>query len=155
MGSPGVRRTTLAGVHQAVTVTSPAYLAHRTAPACPEDLRPHDCLRHRLPSGKLYRWEFSRHGEEMIVDVPAGLTLNDNDLMVQAAVDGLGVAYVPQSFAQRELESGRLVLALEDWCPSIPGLAIYYSGVRHVLSTLRAFSDPLKSLNAYIFRRTA
>lgn len=127
-----------------VAVASPAYLARRTIPSTPDDLRLHRCIRHRLPSGKRYRWEFSKHGEEMIVDVPGALTLDDNDLMVHAAADGLGIAYVPEAFAQNWLESGGLALVLADWCPRIPGLALYYPGNRHMPSVLRAFIDVLK-----------
>jgi DNA-binding transcriptional LysR family regulator len=58
-----------------VTVASPAYLKHRTIPATPDDLRQHQCIRQRLPSGKRYRWEFSKRGEEMIIDAPGALTL--------------------------------------------------------------------------------
>jgi DNA-binding transcriptional LysR family regulator len=130
-----------------VTVASPAYLADRTIPAAPDDLRRHQCIRHRLPSGKRYRWEFGKRGEEMIVDVPGTLTLDDNDLMVQAAADGLGIAYVPEAFAKIGLESGTLVLVLADWCPRIPGLSLYYPGNRHVPSALRAFIDVLKEVN--------
>jgi DNA-binding transcriptional LysR family regulator len=130
-----------------ITVASPAYLARRTAPTTPDDLRLHHCIRHRLPSGKRYRWEFSKHGEEMIIDVPGPLTLDDNDLMVQVATDGLGIAYVPEGFAQKNLGSGRLVSVLADWCPPIRGLTLYYPGNRHVPSALRAFIDVLKQAN--------
>jgi DNA-binding transcriptional LysR family regulator len=131
-----------------VAVASPAYLAGRAAPATPDDLRHHRCIRQRLPSGKRYRWEFSRHGEEIAVDVPGALTLDDNDLMVEAAADGLGIAYVPESFAREMQESGRLVAVLEDWCPPIPGLTLYYPGHRHVPAALRAFIDVVKEVNA-------
>jgi DNA-binding transcriptional LysR family regulator len=130
-----------------VTVASPAYLASQTIPSAPDDLRGHKCIRHRLPSGKRYRWEFSKRGEEMIIDVPGTLTLDDNDLMAQAAADGLGIAYVPEAFAQNGLESGTLVLVLTDWCPRIPGLTLYYPGTRHVPSALRAFIDVMKEVN--------
>jgi DNA-binding transcriptional LysR family regulator len=133
-----------------VTVASPAYLAHRTIPATPDDLCLHRCIRHRLPSGKRYRWEFSKHGEEIIVDVPGALTLDDNLLMVQAAADGLGIAYVPEAFAQKGLKSGRLVSLLADWCPPIPGLTLYFPGNRHMPSALRAFIDVLKEANGNI-----
>jgi DNA-binding transcriptional LysR family regulator len=133
-----------------VTVASPAYLAHRTIPATPDDLCLHRCIRHRLPSGKRYRWEFSKHGEEIIVDVPGALTLDDNLLMVQAAADGLGIAYVPEAFAQKGLKSGRLVSLLADWCPPIPGLTLYFPGNRHMPSALRAFIDVLKEAKGNI-----
>lgn len=130
-----------------VTVASPAYLAHWTVPATPDDLRQHRCIRQRLPSGKRYSWEFSRHGDEIVVDVPGALTLDDSDLMVEAAASGLGVAYVPESFAKAAIDSGRVIFVLADWCPPIPGLALYYPGHRHVPFALRAFIDVLKEAN--------
>ncbi len=127
-----------------MTVASPAYLARQTIPTTPDDLHRHRCIRHRLPGGKLYRWEFSRHGEEMVIDAPGALTLDDNHLMTRAAADGLGIAYVPESFARSRLEAKTLVPVLLDWCPPIPGLTLYYPGNRHVPSALRAFIDVLK-----------
>ncbi|MFI5408051.1 LysR family transcriptional regulator [Kaistia sp. UC242_56] len=127
-----------------VAVASPAYLVDCAPPVTPDDLHRHICIRQRLPSGKRYRWEFSRRGEELAIDVPGALTLDDSDLMVQAASHGLGIAYVPEAFARKKLRSGELVMVLADWCPPIPGLALYYPGNRHVPSALRAFIDVLK-----------
>lgn len=137
----GVR---FAGDMRFVAVASPAYLSAHRAPLTPDELIQHHCIRQRLPSGKRYRWEFARHGQEIAVDVPGVLTLDDNDLMVDAALAGLGIAYVPQSFARAALEAGSLTLVLGDWCPSIPGLTLYYPGHRHVPSALRAFIDVLR-----------
>ena len=134
----------LGGPARFVAVAAPAYLAGRKPPAMPEDLRLHACIRQRLPSGKRYFWEFSRNGQELSIDVPGPLSLDDNGLIVQAAVDGLGIAYMPESFASEQLRSGRLVTVLGDWCPPIPGLALYYPGYRHVPSTLRAFIDTIR-----------
>lgn len=127
-----------------LVVATPAYLERHGRPVVPDDLRGHRCIRHRMPSGKLYRWEFERRGEEIVVDVPGSLTLDDNRLMVGAAADGLGIAFVAQSFADAELRAGRLVAVLEDWCPAYPGLCLYYAGRRHVPAALRAFIDVLK-----------
>jgi DNA-binding transcriptional LysR family regulator len=131
----------IAGDTRFLAVASPAYLARRAPPETPHDLRHHRCIRQRLPSGKRYRWEFAKHGEEVAVDVPGALTLDDNDLMVEAAATGLGIAFIPQGFAQDLLQDGRLVIVLEDWCPWIAGPTLYYPGNRHVPSPLRAFID--------------
>jgi DNA-binding transcriptional LysR family regulator len=112
-----------------VVVAAPSYLAGRTPPITPDDLCSHDCIRQRLPSGKRYRWEFRKHGQEVAIDVPGVLTLDHNGLMVEAASDGLGLAYVPESAARDWLNEGRLVTLLEDWCPFIPGLCLYYPGI--------------------------
>jgi DNA-binding transcriptional LysR family regulator len=129
-----------------LAVASPAYLAGHAPPAVPDDLRRHACIRQRLPSGKRYRWEFAKRGQEIAIDPPGRLTLDDNDLMVQAAADGLGVAFVSENSARPLLESGRLVTVLENWCPRIPGLMLYYPGHRHVPSALRAFIDVVKEI---------
>jgi DNA-binding transcriptional LysR family regulator len=130
-----------------VVVAAPSYLAGRTPPITPDDLCSHDCIRQRLPSGKRYRWEFRKHGQEVAIDVPGVLTLDHNGLMVEAASDGLGLAYVPESAARDWLNEGRLVTLLEDWCPFIPGLCLYYPGHRHVPAGLRAFIDVLREVN--------
>jgi DNA-binding transcriptional LysR family regulator len=130
-----------------VAVAAPTYLEGRPPLVVPDDLRSHRCVRQRLPSGKRYRWEFSKHGEEISIDPPGVLTLDDSDLMIEAAVDGLGIAYAPEAFARAMLASGRLVKVLEDWCPAIPGLALYYPRNRHVPAALRAFIDTMKAVD--------
>jgi len=124
-----------------LAVASPAYLATHPAPKTPDELVSHQCLRQRLPSGKRYRWEFRHHGQEVAVDVPGTLTLDNTQLMVEAAESGLGIAYVPEDYAKIGLQEGRLMAVLEAWCPLIPGLFIYFSGHRHVPASLRAFID--------------
>ncbi len=130
-----------------VTVASPDYIASRGEPLTPQELSRHDCIRLRMPSGKLYRWEFERRGEETVVDVSGPLTLDDTELMVEAAASGLGIAYVLQHVAQDHLRQGRLVAVLSDWCPQIDGLCLYYPGYRHVPAGLRAFIDILKEID--------
>jgi DNA-binding transcriptional LysR family regulator len=127
-----------------VAVASPAYLSRLGTPGVPEDLLKHDCIRNRLPSGRLYRWEFERHGQELTVDVPGRLTLDNMELMLEAAVDGFGIAYVLERAARPYLEEGRLATVLGDWCPPIPGLFLYYPGRRQVRPALRAFIDTLR-----------
>ncbi len=129
-----------------VAVASRAYLKKRPLPRTPDDLKDHSCIRLRLPSGKLYRWEFEKHGQELEIDVPGALTLDNVGLMIEAAIDGLGIAYVPIHSAQRHLDGGRLVAVLDDWCPPIPGVFLYYPGHRLVPPGLRAFIDVLKEV---------
>jgi DNA-binding transcriptional LysR family regulator len=135
-----------------VTVASPDYVAAHGAPSTPADLAQHRCIRLRMPSGKLYRWEFERRGEQLTIEVSGALTLDDNTLMVQAAVSGLGIAYVPQHVAGRDLAEGRLVAVLADWCPTIDGLCLYYPGHRHVPAGLRAFVTVLKEMEDLLGR---
>jgi DNA-binding transcriptional LysR family regulator len=129
-----------------VAVASPDYLAAREAPRTPDDLKQHACIRVRLPSGKPFRWEFAKHGQELAVDVSGALTLDHTELMTEAAAAGLGIAYVSDRAARPYLERGALVTVLDDWCPAIPGLFLYYPGHRHVPAGLRAFIDVLKEV---------
>ncbi|ASW04784.1 MULTISPECIES: LysR family transcriptional regulator [unclassified Rhizobium] len=130
-----------------IAVAAPSYLDGRATPHTPDDLHGHCCIRQRLPSGKRYRWEFSRRGAEVAIDVPGNLTLDDSDLLVQAAVDGRGIAYVPDHFARPFLASGQLRTVLDEWCPPTPGLALYYPRSRHIPSPLRAFIDLLRKVD--------
>ncbi|MBY5394690.1 LysR family transcriptional regulator [Rhizobium leguminosarum] len=132
-----------------VAVASPGYLAAHPAPQTPDALKTHACIRFRLPSGKLFRWEFEKHGHELVVDVPGALTLDHVELMAQAAAKGLGIAYVSDRTARPFLESGALVTVLDDWCPAIPGLCLYYPGHRHVPQGLRAFITVLTEVERH------
>lgn len=127
-----------------LAVASPGYLHGKPIPETPDQLAMHRCIRQRLPSGKLYRWEFQQHGQDVLVDVPGVMTLDSSQLMVEAAVDGLGIAYVPELYAHAYLRDEKLVTVLEDWCPHIPGLYLYYPNNRHVPPSLRAFIDLLR-----------
>jgi DNA-binding transcriptional LysR family regulator len=127
-----------------LAVAAPDYVSRFGKPRVPDDLRQHRCIRQRLPGGMRYRWEFERHGQQIAIDVPGALTLNDNDLMVEAAMDGLGIAYVPEIYASDPIAAGRLVAVLEDWCPPYSALTLYYPGHRHVPSALRALIDVMK-----------
>ncbi|CAN0567990.1 unnamed protein product, partial [Ectocarpus sp. 12 AP-2014] len=104
-----------------LAVASPGYLQGKSVPETPYQLALHQCIRQRLPSGKLYRWEFQQHGQAIVVDVPGGMTLDSSQLMVEAAADGLGIAYVPEAYAHAYLRDETLVAVLEEWCPRIPG----------------------------------
>ncbi|ABD05238.1 transcriptional regulator, LysR family [Rhodopseudomonas palustris HaA2] len=135
------------GAIRFVAVASPGYLAAHPPPRTPDDLVHHACIRFRLKSGQLFRWEFARHGQELAVDVAGPLTLDHVELMVEAAADGLGIAYVPDRTAQPYLSRGAVVGVLDEWCPKIPGLFLYYPGHRHVPAGLRAFIDVLRHLH--------
>jgi DNA-binding transcriptional LysR family regulator len=127
-----------------LAVAAPTYLAAAQVGA-PDDLQRCRCIRQRLPSGKLYRWEFAKNGQEIAVDVPGTLTLDHTMLTIEAAADGLGVAYVPETAAEPWLSDGRLIALLEDWSPDVGGLRLYYPGHRHVPAALRAFIDVVRS----------
>jgi DNA-binding transcriptional LysR family regulator len=126
-------------------VASPGYLERAGIPASPEDLTTHRCIGHRLPSGRLYRWEFERHGDRLELDITGAVVLDDEGLMVDAAVAGLGVAYVPVFAAAERLDAGALQEVLSDWTQGEERLALYYSGHRTVPPALRAFVDVARS----------
>ncbi|WP_321870158.1 LysR family transcriptional regulator [Paraburkholderia tropica] len=128
-----------------LAVASPRYLRKHGRPALPGDLQAHRCIRQRLPGGRRYRWEFARHGESVAIDPPGALTLDSNTLMVEAALDGLGIAYVPEPYARDALARKRLVAVLEDWCPAIPGLFLYFPGNRHIPAGLRALIEVVRA----------
>ncbi|WP_338381140.1 LysR family transcriptional regulator [Marinobacter nanhaiticus] len=131
-----------------VPVASPSYLSVWGRPQVPDDLMKHQCIRHRMPSGKRYRWEFSRAGQSLALDVPGMLTLDDSLLMVDAATEGLGIAFVAEPFAQSAVADGCLVRILEDWCPRESQLALYYPGHRHIPAALQVFIEVLRSAEA-------
>ncbi|EJS94074.1 LysR family transcriptional regulator [Pectobacterium wasabiae] len=133
-----------------LAVASPAYLMKHPAPSVPDDLMQHPCIRQRLPSGKRYRWEFSRHGQDVALDVPGTLTLNSSPLMVYAAIQGLGIAYVPEVHARAALDDGRLVTVLEQWSPPTPGLCLYFPANRHMPVSLRALVDTIKKTSSVV-----
>lgn len=129
-------------------VASPAYLDAHGTPRTPEDLHGHACIRMRMQSGRMYRWEFARDGRLIEVDVPGSLILNGVGLMVEAATNGMGIAYVPDVAARAALADGRLVQLLQDWCQPPSALALYYPGHRHVPAALRAFIAVLQEVFA-------
>ncbi len=101
-----------------------------------------------IASAYTYRWEFARGSDELAIDVPGVLTLDHNGLMVEAAMEGLGIAFVPEPWARPALTDGRLRALLEGWSPVIPGLCLYYPGRRHLPPPLRAFIDELRAADA-------
>lgn len=127
-----------------IPVASPAYLQGRLQPQTPDDLHQHRCIGSRMPSGKRYHWEFEKHGQALVVDVPGPLILDHPQLMVESALAGLGIAYVPDRTVRAHLEDGSLVALLEDWCPAFPGLFLYYPGHRHVPAVLKAFIEVVR-----------
>jgi len=126
---------------RSVVVGSPAFFQRHPAPQKPEDLHALPCIRHRFPSGSMYRWEFERGGIEQEIEVNGPLTLGDVSLMVGPALQGLGLAYVFEEMVSEHLAAGRLVQVLAAWCPYYPGLHLYYPSRRHVPAPLKAFID--------------
>jgi DNA-binding transcriptional LysR family regulator len=127
-----------------IVVGAPDYFAHASVPRSPSDLLNHECIRRRMSGGKLYRWEFEKRGEEMALDVPGRLTLDSDALMVEAAIEGVGLAFVSDFWVTEHLVGRKLRAVLEDWTPPFPGLRLYYPRHRHMTAGLRAFVDLLR-----------
>lgn len=130
---------------RSAVVASPEYFSRHAMPGTPHELRELPCIRFRFLSGVLYRWEFERGSEEVLIEVDGPLTLSDQSLMVDAALAGVGLAYVFEAQVSTLLEQGRLVRVLEDWCPSYPGFFLYYPSRRQLPTALRAFVDFVKA----------
>ncbi|MCY0986630.1 LysR family transcriptional regulator [Nannocystis sp. ILAH1] len=110
----------------------------------PADLLQYPCIRPRRPSGDIYRWELSRRGRHVAMDVRGPLTLDAPTVMRTAVREGVGLAYLPEWFIADELESGKLVRVLEDWTPSLGGLCLYHPSAQYVPPVLRAFLDMIR-----------
>lgn len=131
-----------------VAVAAAAYLRGRETPKTPDDLKTHDCVRFRLSTGRIYRWEFEKQGQTVAVDLDGPLIVNDLDLVLAAVDAGLGIGFLPDRMIAAGAAAGRLVTVLDDWSPPFPGLALYYSGHRRVPAALRAFVDVLKEVGS-------
>ena len=112
-------------------VGAPSYFAKRSPPKKPQELIGHNCINLRLPThGGLYAWEFEKGDRKLRVRVEGQLIFNGTGQMLNAALAGFGLAYVPEDLAQPHLAKGRLKRVLEDWCPPFPGYHLYYPSRR-------------------------
>ena len=128
-----------------VAVASPSYLAKRTTPLHPKDLINHTCINIRqISAGGLYAWEFEKNGEELRVRVDGQLTFNGSYDMIDAAVRGYGIAYVPEDIVAQQVASGELVVLLDDWSQPFAGYYIYYPSRRQSLPAFRVIVETLR-----------
>jgi len=142
----------LADSFRFAVVGSPTYFDGKELPVVPHDLMEHSCLRLRLPStGGFYTWEFSKDARELKVRIDGRATFNTLSMMKQAALDGMGLAYVPLDQVQNEIDQGALTRVLADWSPPRPAYHLYYPSRRQhspafalVLSALRSWRTYLK-----------
>jgi DNA-binding transcriptional LysR family regulator len=125
-------------------VAAPDYFERFPKPRTPADISRHRCIRSRLPSGGIYRWEFERHGETLTIDGAGPLILDEPNLMLAATRAGFGLAYLSEWHVAADLAAGSLVRVLDEWTPPYPGLALYYPGRRHVPAGLRAMIDLIR-----------
>lgn len=128
-----------------LVVATPDYFAQHGEPRTPADLHRHDCINWRFPgSGRIYRWEFAKKGKKVEIAVAGPLISNHQDVVVDAALQGLGILYAYDvDRIDEALERGLLKRVLTDWSLTSPGLYLYFSNRRHPQPALRAFIDCL------------
>ncbi|GLK85613.1 LysR family transcriptional regulator [Ancylobacter defluvii] len=125
-------------------VGSPAYLERHGIPKTPQDLASHNCIASRLPTyGGLFAWGLEKDGQEVKVRADGQLVFNSLALRLHSALDGLGLAYMPEDQVLPHIGEGRLVRVLEDWCPPFPGYHLYYPSRRHFSPALSVLVDAL------------
>jgi DNA-binding transcriptional LysR family regulator len=125
-------------------VASPAYFEQHPAPKVPEDLQRHNCINIRFPSGGVYVWEFERRGREVNVRVEGQAIFNTSPHIVLAALEGLGIAFLPEEEFAPHIEEGRLVRVLQDWCPPFAGYHLYYPSRRQHSPAFSLVVDALR-----------
>lgn len=131
---------------KAQIIASPDYINQFGQPEHPRDLLRHDCMSFRhSSSGQIERWEFDNGQEKLDLQIKGRLILNDSEILVRSAIDGLGIAYMINGYIEPFIKQGRLVRLLEDWTPVIPPLHLYYPDRRRVPAKLRALIDFLRS----------
>lgn len=128
-----------------VAVASPDYFAGHPIPATPHDLIQHSCMNHRHErSGGLYAWEFAKDGRELRIRIEGQLTFNTVFPMIDAAINGYGIAYVPESLVVEHIAKGRLVQVLDDWSPMFSGYYLYYPSRRQMSPAMAVIVDALR-----------
>lgn len=128
-----------------VVVGSPAYLQANGMPQTPYELTSYDCIdiRHK-PNGNIYAWEFEENGKEFTVRGQGQLVFNSTMHVLNAAVDGIGLAYVPEPLAEPYVAQGKLIKVLTDWSNYFPGFHLYYPNRRQNSPAFKAFVDAFR-----------
>ncbi len=126
-------------------VGSPAYFKNRSKPPTPQELTSHTCINLRLPTyGGLYAWEFEKDGRVLKMRVEGQLVFNNIAMRLNAALSGLGLAYLPEDCVRRYVEEGRLIRVLDDWCPPFAGYHLYYPSRRQTSPAFALFVNALR-----------
>ena len=128
-----------------VAVGSPDYFARHPIPKAPQDIIHHNCMNHRQArAGGLYAWEFAKDGRELRVRVEGQLTFSSSLAMIDAAISGYGIAYIPEDLVTRHIADGRLVQVLDDWSPAWAGYHLYYPSRRQMSPAMAVIVDALR-----------
>jgi DNA-binding transcriptional LysR family regulator len=128
-----------------VAVGSPSYFAGAGVPQTPQDLIEHNCINMRMTTGGgLYAWEFHGDGQDVRVRVHGQLVFNSTLPMVDAAIAGYGIAYVPEDLVAEHITAGRLQLILDDWSPKFAGYYLYYPSSRQNSPAFKVIVNALR-----------
>lgn len=128
-----------------MAVAAPSYFAARPKPRSPHDLTAHRCINFRLPTyGGLYPWEFEKSGRELKVRVEGQLVFNSIGPILQAALDGFGIAHLPEGQAQPYVDRGELIEILAEWSPPFPGYHLYYPSRRQPTPAFSVLVEALR-----------
>lgn len=128
-----------------VVVGAPSYFERHRPPVMPQDLAQHRCINQRTTTvGGFYAWEFEKDGRDMRVRVDGQLAFNDEDIIVQASIDGYGLAFVMEDYARSAMAAGQLVSVLEDWCPPFAGYHLYYPSRRQPSAAFTLIVETLR-----------
>ncbi len=130
--------------HRAAIVGAPSYFESRPKPKSPRDLLSQRCINFRHGSAGVYRWEFDKGKKSLSVAVNGPLIVDDVEILVRAALDGVGLAFVSDEYVAPHLASGALVRVLEDWCQPFPGFFLYYPSRRQQPAALSALINALR-----------
>lgn len=126
-------------------VGSPAYFARHPQPIIPRDLIQHNCINIRMPTyGGIFPWEFEKQGEELKVRVEGQLVFNNIAMRLDAALQGLGLAYMAEDLIQTHVAEGRLIRVLADWCEPFSGYHLYYPSRRQSSPAFTLLRDALR-----------
>ena len=131
--------------HRAAIVGSPAYFKSHPKPKAPRDLLSQRCINFRHGrGGDVYRWEFEKGRKSLSVAVNGPLIVDDVDIVIRAALDGIGLAFVGEDKVTQHLASGKLIRVMEDWCQPFSGFFLYYPSRRQQPAALSALIETLR-----------
>lgn len=130
--------------HRPAIVGSSRYFESHPKPESPRDLTSHRCINIRMGSAGVYRWEFDKGDKSLTVAVEGPLNVDDVEISIRAAIDGVGLAFSFEEHVAPHLASGALVRVLEDWCPPFAGFFLYYPSRRQQPAALSALIETLR-----------
>jgi DNA-binding transcriptional LysR family regulator len=129
---------------QHAIVAAPSYFESHPRPTSPRDLLNHRCINFRHRGESIYKWELDKGDESVAIAVSGSLVLDDEDLVMQAALDGAGLALVADNRATPHLADGALIRVMEDWTPPFPGFFLYYPHRKQQPAALAAVIETLR-----------